>query len=106
MYIFLTWVNNENEIEIVTLKNGHRVNVSVSLLHSIKISLNDIVATSDETFYATNDCLWFQNHWKWAIETFLQSPLGNIVYYDGQSARPVSSRHILPNGINRSPDNQ
>ncbi|XP_072033813.1 serum paraoxonase/arylesterase 2-like isoform X1 [Amphiura filiformis] len=68
--------------------------------------LNDIVATGNNTFYATNDDVFvsFQGNWKWIIEPFLQTPFGNIVYYDGQSARTVAGGYVLANGINLAPD--
>ncbi|XP_072017969.1 serum paraoxonase/arylesterase 2-like [Amphiura filiformis] len=68
--------------------------------------LNDIVATSSKTFYATNDCKYFQSGHKWGIESLLQTRFGNVVYYGGTMVQVVASGYVLPNGINLSPDHR
>ena len=73
----------------------------VGILH---FRLNDVVGTGNNTFYATNDDVWIQDLWKWKVEPFLQTPFGNIVYYDGTSAKIVADGYVLANGINLTPD--
>ena len=62
------------------------------------------MGTSNNTFYATNDDVWIQGLWKWKTEPFLQTRFGNIVYYDGNSAREVAGGFVLANGVIITPD--
>lgn len=65
-------------------------------------SLNDLVAVGPEQFLATNN----PRGWRQSVDVaFFRNPVGNIVYFDGNSYSVVKDRVPYGNGINASADN-
>ncbi|XP_035658357.1 serum paraoxonase/arylesterase 2-like [Branchiostoma floridae] len=74
-----------------------------SVKHPLPYSLNDIVATGPDSFYATNDKYSTGLYSKMA-ETWLLLPWSNVVYYSGGEAIIVADGLLYANGVNLSPD--
>ncbi|XP_028326634.1 serum paraoxonase/arylesterase 2-like [Gouania willdenowi] len=85
----------ENSLQLVHLKT-----ISHELLHSV----NDIVAVSLESFYATNDHYFSNQVLKTYVEPILCQPWTNVVYYGPEEVKVVSDGYYYANGINISPD--
>ena len=66
--------------------------------------INDVVATSSNTFYGSNDCKYFQTPLRWKYESYLQTRFGEVIYYNGEKAEVAATGFVLPNGVNMSPD--
>ncbi|XP_022102391.1 serum paraoxonase/arylesterase 1-like [Acanthaster planci] len=62
---------------------------------------NDVVATSADTFYVTNDLRLGRLG---LLEVSLALPTGTVAYYDGSKTEQVASGFAYADGINRSPD--
>ena len=70
-------------------------------------SLNDLVATGPESFYASNDgCLRSPTSRERLIfvEMLTSWNCGSVVYYDGAAGRIVKSGFLFANGIQMSSD--
>ncbi|KAI0234526.1 Serum paraoxonase/arylesterase 1 [Lamellibrachia satsuma] len=63
------------------------------------ISLNDIVATGEDSFYFTNFIKF-----DFKVEFLRGLSLGSVGFYDGISGHILLTRRSIPNGINTSPD--
>ncbi|XP_072032712.1 serum paraoxonase/lactonase 3-like isoform X2 [Amphiura filiformis] len=69
------------------------------------VSLNDLVATGSDSFYATNDgCLrWPSTRERlFMVEFLFFWRCGSVVYYDGNSARVQKDNYLVANGIKLS----
>ncbi|XP_061574295.1 serum paraoxonase/arylesterase 2-like [Cololabis saira] len=82
-----------------TLSLVHLKTIKHELLHSV----NDIVAVSRESFYATNDC-YFSHALLKMLGMVLLLPWTNVVYYSPEEVKVVSEGYYMANGINMSPD--
>ncbi|XP_067865998.1 serum paraoxonase/arylesterase 2-like isoform X2 [Heterodontus francisci] len=77
----------------------HLKTIQHELLHSV----NDIVAVSSDSFYATNDHYFSHQHLKiW--ELVLGLSWCNVVYYSPSEVKEVATGFKVANGINVSPD--
>eukprot|EP00058_Branchiostoma_floridae_P027980 XP_002613471.1 hypothetical protein BRAFLDRAFT_208249 [Branchiostoma floridae] len=74
-----------------------------SVKHPLLYSLNDIVATGPESFYATNDKYSTGLYGRMA-ETWLLIAWSNVVYYSGGEATIVADGLLYANGVNLSPE--
>lgn len=63
------------------------------------VSLNDIAATSSNSFVATNDFKYANALWR-VIEIFGKLCKGNVVQYDGIKSSILLPDRCYPNGIN------
>ena len=63
------------------------------------ISLDDIVATGEDSFYFTNIFKF-----DFEVELLRRLSLGNVGFYDGSWGRIVLAGRSTPDGINTSPD--
>ncbi|XP_068179420.1 serum paraoxonase/arylesterase 2-like [Antennarius striatus] len=75
-----------------------------TITHDLLGSVNDIVATGVDTFYATNDHYYTHEILKGVVEPLLAQPWSNVVYYSPQDVKVVSDGYYMANGINISPD--
>ncbi len=66
-------------------------------------SLNDLVAVGPREFYASNDTK-FKHGVGQLLELYLGLPLGDVIYFDGNSARKVAGGFAYANGVNVSKD--
>lgn len=80
----------------------HHKNTSSPVLY--RCSINDIVATGTDTFYATNDHYYSNEIFKTYVEFLLAQAWTNVVYYSPQEVKVVSEGYYMANGINISPD--
>lgn len=66
-------------------------------------NLNDVLATSNKTFYFTN---WSNSRsfWPNTLETFLLLPWTNVYYHDGEIYRLVAEDLVMANGLAMSLD--
>lgn len=64
---------------------------------------NDILAIGEESFFITNDH-GARTRPTLQLETFLQLPWSNVVYYSPKEQKVVASGIKYANGINMSPD--
>ncbi|CAI5788704.1 paraoxonase arylesterase 2 [Podarcis lilfordi] len=74
-----------------------------TIKHELLPSVNDIVALSPDSFYATNDH-YFTELILIYLETFLGLTWTNVVYYSPKEVKEVASGFYSANGINISPD--
>uniref|UniRef100_A0A8D0H0B9 Paraoxonase n=1 Tax=Sphenodon punctatus TaxID=8508 RepID=A0A8D0H0B9_SPHPU len=74
-----------------------------TIRHELLQSMNDIVAVSSNSFYATNDH-YFTEHILIYLELFLGLAWTNVVYYSPKEFREVATGFYSANGINISPD--
>ncbi|XP_060077933.1 serum paraoxonase/arylesterase 1-like [Ylistrum balloti] len=92
----------EDHVEVFWFRKN-----SLSLLHVDSITspkltdMNDLVMTSNRTFYITKYKSFRGYLW---LQLLLMSTDGEILYYDGMDFRSVVQGLHLPNGINVSPD--
>ena len=63
------------------------------------ISLDDIVATGEDSFYFTN---YFKFDFK--VELLRGLSLGSVGFYDGTKGHILLTGRDIPDGINTSPD--
>ncbi|XP_066483150.1 serum paraoxonase/arylesterase 2-like isoform X2 [Tiliqua scincoides] len=73
--------------------------------HELLQSVNDILALSPDTFYATND-KYFTEPTLALLEMFLGLPWTNVVYYSPKEVKEVAKGFYIANGINISPNGQ
>nr|XP_056713490.1 serum paraoxonase/arylesterase 2-like [Euleptes europaea] len=73
--------------------------------HELLQSVNDIVALSPDSFYATNDH-YFPGLPQMLLEMFLGLTWTNVIYYSPKEVKEVASGFYSANGINISPDGQ
>ncbi|XP_048367415.1 serum paraoxonase/arylesterase 2-like [Sphaerodactylus townsendi] len=76
-----------------------------TIKHELLQSVNDIVALSPDSFYATNDH-YFTGQYLMMLEMFLGLTLTNVIYYSPKEVKEVASGFYSANGINISPDGQ
>ncbi|XP_019624272.1 PREDICTED: serum paraoxonase/arylesterase 1-like [Branchiostoma belcheri] len=109
--------SGEVRLFVVNHGKGHRDSVEIfrfdaasnslhhlkSVKHPLLYSLNDVVATGPETFYATND-KYTTGLYSRMAETWLLLPWSNVVYYSDGEAAIVADGLMYANGINISPD--
>ncbi|XP_077158656.1 serum paraoxonase/arylesterase 2-like [Paroedura picta] len=76
-----------------------------TIKHDLLYSVNDIVALSPDSFYATNDH-YFPEMPLMFLEMFLSLTWTNVIYYSPNEVREVASGFYSANGINSSPDGQ
>ncbi|XP_060104514.1 serum paraoxonase/arylesterase 2-like [Heteronotia binoei] len=76
-----------------------------TIKHELLGSVNDIVALSPDSFYATNDH-YFTGLPLMLLEMFLGLSWTNVIYYSPKEVREVASGFYSANGINISPDGQ
>jgi arylesterase / paraoxonase len=69
------------------------------------LSPNDILAVGENQFYLTNDHKLKPGILR-SLADFGRIANGNVVYYDGERAKPVSESIAYPNGINISADHR
>lgn len=67
------------------------------------ISMNDVLATSNKTFYFTN---WSHSKSLWGLflEGFLLLPWTNVYYHDGEIYKLVAEDMVMANGLAMSAD--
>lgn len=102
-------VNHRKEgdtVEIFKLK-GTVAEPVVEHLQSVKdplfTSLNDVIATGFDSFYATNDG-YFRFSSLRVFERLLNLPWGSVVHFDGQKTRTVLGKTFEYNGMDMSSD--
>jgi len=99
---FLFVVNHhlglESSVEIFQYRNGKLYFIK-HVVHELITSLNDVAATSNATFVATNDNKYANAPWRVA-EMLLNFCKGNIINYDGKNIRHLFDNLCYPNGIN------
>ncbi|XP_042345806.1 serum paraoxonase/arylesterase 2-like [Plectropomus leopardus] len=86
------FVEDDNSLE-------HLKTIKHELLHSV----NDVLATGVDSFYATNDHYVTHEHLK-SLEMLLGQAWTNVVYYSPEEVKVVSEGYYFANGINISPD--
>ncbi|XP_053121028.1 serum paraoxonase/arylesterase 2-like isoform X2 [Hemicordylus capensis] len=74
-----------------------------TIRHELLASVNDIVALSPDSFYATNDH-YFTELILMLLEMFLGLTWTNVVYYSPKEVKEVAKGFYSANGINMSPD--
>lgn len=67
-------------------------------------SPNDLVATGERSFYATNDHFHGREGLAKTLEDYLRRAISFVNFYDGKSFRKVATGIAYANGINMSPD--
>ncbi|KAK5862454.1 hypothetical protein PBY51_017850 [Eleginops maclovinus] len=106
--IYLFVVNHPQQKSQVELFNFVQDDYSLvhlkTIKHELLHSVNDIVATGVESFYATNDHYFSNEYLKALVETLLLQPWTNVVYYSPEEVKVVSEGYYFANGINISPD--
>ena len=108
--------NNDGSAEVLainhrkdesTIEVFHYNNNELVFMHSIKddllISPNDLVLINKNEFYLTNDHGNSSNFLK-MFEDYLQLSKSNVLYFNGNSFRPIISELSYANGINISKD--
>jgi len=91
-----------NSIEIFDLVDGalvHRATLTDPLL----VTPNDLVAVGVDRFYVTNTNRYPAGRMQ-TVETYLQIPGAQVLFYGPGGFRPAITGLVLPNGINVSPD--
>ncbi|MEQ2201875.1 hypothetical protein XENOCAPTIV_019761 [Xenoophorus captivus] len=105
--VYLFVVNHpqfKSQIEIFKyVKDGASLVHLKTIKHELLHSVNDIVAVGAESFYATNDHYFSNEHLK-TLEILLLMPWTNVVYYSPNEVKVVSEGYHFANGINMSPD--
>lgn len=94
--------SRQHTVEIYDLDNGrlfHRATLSDPLL----VMPNDIVAVGLDRFYVTNTH-YYPPGFRQTIETYLQRPGAQLIYYDQGGFRVAVPDLVFPNGVNVSPD--
>lgn len=89
-------------VEIYDIDNGrlfHRATLSDPLL----VMPNDIVAVGLDRFYLTNTH-YYPPGLRQTVETYLQRPGAQLVYYGEGGFRVAIPDLVFPNGVNVSPD--
>ncbi|XP_069769772.1 serum paraoxonase/arylesterase 2-like [Narcine bancroftii] len=79
----------EEQLSLIHLK---------TIRHELLYNVNDIVALSSESFYATNDHYFFNDFLK-LIEFFTVLSWGNVIYYSALEVKEVATGYGFPNGI-------
>ena len=72
---------------------------NVATVFMCTISLDDLLATGEDSFYFTN---YFKFDFK--VEFLRRLSLGNVGFYDGTRGHILLTGRSIPNGINTSPD--
>lgn len=91
-------VNEKHTIEKFLLSGDELVHEK-TLSDESMVSPNDVVATSADTFYFTNDHRHTTGTWR-LMEDYLGLRQSNVVYSDGSSYREVAHGIAYANGIN------
>jgi arylesterase / paraoxonase len=91
--------HSEHTIEIFDVASSGSLVHQRSIADDLLTSPNDIVAVGPEQFYVTNDHGSRSSAGK-LLETYLQLPLGNVLFYDGSGFRISHRRTKYANGIN------
>lgn len=94
----------DHSVEVFETNEDGSLRHARTINSSAFTSPNDIAAVSPEQFYLTNDP--FDAPALDRALSYLGLPTGNVVYYDGSTARPAAERLRFANGISRSPDGQ
>ncbi|XP_066483984.1 serum paraoxonase/arylesterase 2-like [Tiliqua scincoides] len=76
-----------------------------TIRHELLQSVNNIVALSPDSFYATNDH-YFTHFFMMLLEMLLGLPWSNVVYYSPKEVKEVAKGFYFANGINISPSGQ
>ncbi|XP_060085242.1 serum paraoxonase/arylesterase 1-like [Ylistrum balloti] len=92
----------EDHIEVFKFQKESQTLRHTDSITSPKLTnMNDLVMTSDRTFYITKYTT-LRDYLQ--LELLLMLKYGEILYYDGRDFRSVAQGLHLPNGINVSPD--
>ncbi|XP_035698642.1 serum paraoxonase/arylesterase 1-like [Branchiostoma floridae] len=96
--------HSEDRVEIFRFDANSNSLIHVkSVTHSLLYSVNDVVATGQESFYATND-KYSTGMYSKMTETWLLLSWSNVVYYNKGGATIVAGGFKCANGVNLSPD--
>ncbi|XP_038653474.1 serum paraoxonase/arylesterase 2-like [Scyliorhinus canicula] len=105
VYVFV--VNHPRQITTVEIftfdEDQNSLNHLKTIKHELLHSVNDIVALSPDSFYATNDHYFSHEHLK-NLELVIGLSWCTVVYYSPSDVKEVATGLRLANGINVSPD--
>lgn len=88
-----------SSVEIFDVSGEGRLSHEVSITGELLKNPNDLVALGPREFYVTNDHGSDLGVWK-ALESLMRLPLGNVLYYDGETFEVVVRGTRYANGIN------
>ncbi|XP_071133500.1 serum paraoxonase/arylesterase 1-like isoform X1 [Mytilus edulis] len=91
-------------IEVFEFKRGISKLWHIKTISSEGRLMNDILAISNESFYATQYLEYYNNKYLSPLEIYGMMKLGKVWFYDGHEFKQVISDLGYPNGINASPD--
>ncbi|XP_051872177.1 serum paraoxonase/arylesterase 2-like [Pristis pectinata] len=74
-----------------------------TIRHELLNSVNDIIAVSSQSFYATNDHYYSSTYLR-ILEDCFGFQWGNVVYYSPTEVKQVATGYGFPNGIDISTD--
>ncbi|XP_071952481.1 serum paraoxonase/arylesterase 2-like [Antedon mediterranea] len=104
--VTLFLVNHSPDREAVVIFDFNEAENTLSYKKTITdtlfTSLNDVVATGPDTFYATNFLLFGYKYM--LLDKILRLSFASVVFYDGEKASFVATGLSGANGINISPD--
>ncbi|WP_101759406.1 SMP-30/gluconolactonase/LRE family protein [Oceanicoccus sp. KOV_DT_Chl] len=95
--------SGEESIELFDVAADHSLAHVKTIKHELLFSPNDLVAVGMEQFYVANDSGATTGFEK-GMEMMGLMSLAKIVYFDGESAKPVLENFPTSGGINRSAD--
>lgn len=94
-------------VEIFKLLVADKSNPKIKHIESIQnehfTSVNDVLATGPNSFYATNDGYLRYTAWR-GLERLLYRPWGSVVYYDGNDVKVLIDSAFEYNGMGLSQD--
>ncbi|VDI14985.1 arylesterase / paraoxonase [Mytilus galloprovincialis] len=91
-------------IEVFEFKRGISKLLHIKTISSEGRLMNDILAISNDSFYATQYLEYYNNKYLSPLEIYGMMKLGKVWFYDGHEFKQVLSDLGYPNGINASPD--
>ncbi|XP_078094034.1 serum paraoxonase/arylesterase 2-like isoform X2 [Mustelus asterias] len=105
VYVFV--VNHPRKITTVEVfkfeEDQNSLNHLKTIKHELLHSVNDIVALSPDSFYATNDHYFSHESLK-ILELVLGFSWCTVIYYSPSEVKEVATGFRIANGINISPD--
>uniref|UniRef100_UPI00398EC173 serum paraoxonase/arylesterase 2-like isoform X1 n=1 Tax=Pristiophorus japonicus TaxID=55135 RepID=UPI00398EC173 len=105
VYVFVVnHPQHTSTVNIFKFEEEHNSLIHLKTIrHKLLHSVNDIVAVSSDSFYATNDHYFSHDHLK-TLEFVLGLSWCSVVYYSPSEVKEVATGFRLANGINVSPD--
>ncbi|RKO86046.1 hypothetical protein BDK51DRAFT_47333, partial [Blyttiomyces helicus] len=102
----LSATHNTSSVEVFTLDSASaptHLSHARSIVHDAIFTPNDIAVVRKDEFYLANEG-WFKTGTLASVEVGLGLPLGNVIYYQNDTATDVTGSLAYPSGLALSAD--